>query len=82
MLGTDSTIDPPVKPATFFNKRFMAARQEGGRYESQLFVYVLVCKGLSDDDVGVAWGTVSEEIRPAAGVKTSDLVIEKIGGLP
>ena len=33
----------------------MAARQEEGRYETQLFVYFLVCKGLpglSNDDVG------------------------------
>ena len=30
------------------------------------FVNVLVCKGLSHDDVGVAWGIVFQEIRPVS----------------
>ena len=47
----------------FSNERFTAARQEEGRYETQLFVYFLACKGLSNDDVGVARGTVFQEIR-------------------
>ena len=60
----------------------MAALQEEGRYETQFFEYVLGCKGLLNDDVGVARGTVFEEIRPGAGFKTSDVVKEKLRGLP
>ena len=58
----------------------MAARQEEGRNESQLFVYVVVCKWLSNDNVGVAWGTVFEEIWPGAGFKTGDFVKNGWGG--
>ena len=39
----------------------------------------LVCKGPSNDDVGVARGIVFQEIRPGAGFKTSDFVEEKLG---
>ena len=34
---------------------------------------------LSNDDVGVARGTVSQEIRWGAGLKTGDFVKEKLG---
>ena len=35
--------------------------------------YILfVCKGLSNDDVGVTRGTVFQKIRPGAVFKTSD----------
>ena len=36
---------------------------------------------ISNDDVGVAKGTVFQEIRPWAGFKTGDFVKEKLGGL-
>ena len=39
-----------------------------------------VCKGLSNDDVGVAGGTASREIRPGTGLKTDDFVQRKAGG--
>ena len=42
---------------------------------------VYVCnKGPSNDDVGVARGTVFEEVRSGARVKTGDFVNEKLGG--
>ena len=41
----------------------------------------LACKGPSNDDVGVARGTVFQEIRPGVGFKTGDSVKEKLGGL-
>ena len=44
--------------------------------------YFLGCKGLLDDGVGVAKGTVFQKIRPGAGFKTGDFVEEKLGGLP
>ena len=44
--------------------------------------HVLVCEGLSNDDVGVARGIVFQEIRPGAGFKTGDFGKEKLGGLP
>ena len=45
----------------------------------------IVCKGLlvlSNDDVGVAGGTVFQEVRPGAGFRTGAFVKEKFGGLP
>ena len=89
-LQTDSTIAPPKnKPAMFINECFiiMAARHKEGCYGKNVFIYFLVCKGLllrvvlSNHDVGVARGTVFQEIRPGAGLKTGDFVEEKLGGL-
>ena len=63
----------------------MAARHEEERYTTNtkhVFKCVPVCKGLSNDDVGVATGTVLQEIRPGAGFKTDDFVKENLGGLP
>ena len=64
----------------FSNERFTAARQEEGRYETQLFVYFLACKGLSNDDVGVARGTVFQEVRPGAGFKKPAISLKKSWG--
>ena len=49
--------------------------------KTTIFTYLLVCKGLSNDDVG-AGGTIFQEIRPRAGFKTGDFVKEMLGGLP
>ena len=52
-------------------------------YGENILMYFLGCKGLSNDGVvGVARGTVFQEIRPGASFKTGDLVREKLGGLP
>ena len=42
--------------------------------------YFFVCEGRSNDDVGVATGTVFQELRPGAGFKTGDFVKAKLGG--
>ena len=76
-----TTIAPPPKPAIFFNGRFVAARYDEGCYEKNILKHFLVCKGLSNDDVGVARGIVFQEIRPGAGCKTGDFVKEKLEGL-
>ena len=49
-----------------------------------VYHYTFLCakEGLSNDDVGVARGTVFQAIRPGAGFKTGDFVTEKLGGLP
>ena len=60
----------------------MAARHEEGCYEKKSLMYSLACAGLSNDDVGVARGTVFQEVRPGDGLKISDFVGEKLGGLP
>ena len=44
------------------------------------FIYFLICKGQSNDDVGATRSTVFQEIRPGAGFKTGDFVKEKSGG--
>ena len=41
-----------------------------------IFPCFLVRKGLSNDDVGVATGTVFQETRPGAGFQTRGLVKE------
>ena len=46
------------------------------------FMYFLVFKGLSNDDIEAARGTVFREMRPGTGFKTGDFVIEKLRGLP
>ena len=59
----------------------MAARHEEGRYKKIVSTRFIVCKGLSNDDVGVAWGTVIQEVRPGAGFKTGYFVKKKgVGG--
>ena len=75
-LTTGSTIAPLKKPAIFLSERFISARQEEGRYETQLFVYVLVCKGLSNDDVGVP---CLRRCGREQGFKTGDFVKENLG---
>ena len=42
----------------------------------------LFCKGLPNDDVGVARGAVFQEMRPGDGFTTSDFVKENFGRLP
>ena len=45
-------------------------------------MHFLGCKGLSNDDIEVARGTVFQEIRPGVGFKTGGFVKEKLGWLP
>ena len=51
--------------------------------ENKVSIYFLVvCKGLSIDDVGVSRDTVFQEIWHGVGFETADFVKEKLGGLP
>ena len=72
----------PPKPAIFFHERFMAAaRHEERRHEDISSKYLVVCEGLSNDDVGLARGPLFlETVRPGACFKTSDFVEENLGG--
>ena len=48
--------------------------------KNTIFTYFLVCKALSNYDVGGARGAVfQEKIRPGASFKTGDFVKEKFG---
>ena len=60
----------------------MAARHKEGYYCKKAFIHVLVCKGLTIDDVGVSRDTAFQKIRPGAVFESSDFVKEKLGGLP
>ena len=61
----------------------MASSHEEECYANNIFTYFFVCKGPSNDVVGVAMGTVfQKKISPRAGFKTGDFVTEKLGGLP
>ena len=50
--------------------------------EKKASIYLLVCKGLAIDDVGVSGDTVFQDIRPGAGFETGDFVQAKLGRLP
>ena len=43
-------------------------------------MYFLGCKGLLNDDIEGAGGTVYQEIRPGAGFKTPAISLKKVGG--
>ena len=58
----------------------MAALHEEGCYETNTFSCFLVCKGLSNDDVEVARGTVFQEIWPGAGFKNQRFRFKKCWG--
>ena len=58
----------------------MAARQEEGRYETQLFVCFLVCKGLSYGKITSGWQgapCLRRYGRELASKPTGDFVKEK-----
>ena len=44
-----------------------------------ILAFFLVCKGLSNDDVGVARGSAFQEIWPRGGFGTGDFV-KNVGG--
>ena len=75
---------PPPNPAIFFNRLFsglLDRHEEGDATKKNVFMYVLVCKGLSNDDVGVDRGSpYFRRIRPEAGSHTGDFVKEKLAG--
>ena len=77
---TDSTIAPP-QTSDFLYEQFVAARYEEGCHEKYTFACFLAHEGLRTDDVGVAKGTVFQEIRSWAGFKTGDFVNDMLGGL-
>ena len=52
----------------------MATRHEERRYEQSISIYFLACKGRPKDDVGVARGSVFQELRPGAGFKTAPAI--------
>ena len=56
----------------------MAARHEEDCNKKKYFLMFLACKGLSNDDVGVARSIIFQEIRPGAGFKTGDFVEERL----
>ena len=68
-----STIAPP-QTSDFLSRCFMSARHEAGPHKKSIYTYLVVCKGLSNDGVGVAKGAVRQETRPRAGLKIGDVV--------
>ena len=49
--------------------------------DTKVSTYLLVCKGLPIDDVGVSRDTMFREIRPGTGFETVNFVKEKgVGG--
>ena len=76
----NSTISSPQ------NQRFSLAnvswlfdtREDAIR--KRAYMYFIVGKGLSNDDVGAATGTVFQEVRPGSWFRNRDFVKEKVGG--
>ena len=60
----------------------MAARHEEGCYGQYIANYVLVCKGVSSDDVVVTRDAVFRGIRPGAGFETGNFRKERVGAIP
>ena len=58
----------------------MAARHEEGCYQVKVSTYFLVCNVPSNKHVGLARGTVFQEVRPGACFQTVDFDNEKLGG--
>ena len=61
----------------------MAARRNERCYETRVFSHFLVCKGritVSNDDVGVARGTVFQDIQPGDGFQNGRYRQGKVGG--
>ena len=88
---TDSTTPSPPKKKKKKKHRFYLtnvswshnSNEEGCSHEEK-YPHFLVCKGLlliSNDGVGVARGTVFQEIRPGAGFKKPATSAKKtVGG--
>ena len=67
----DTATDSTIQPAIFLNERFVkAARHEEWCYEENIFMYFFGCKGLSNDGIELAGGTVFYEIWSGVGFKT------------
>ena len=81
---TDSTNRPPPKKTAIFLKKnnvssyLLDTRKDATKTTS--YMYLLVCKGPSSGEVGVARGAVSQKIRPRVGLQTGDFVQRKVGG--
>ena len=70
--------DPtPKKTAVFFNERFMPARHEEACHEKHISRKYLVYKGLPNDEVGEARGTIFRETRPGGLVSTPAISSKK-----
>ena len=50
----------------------MAVPHDKKLNEKTIFPYFLVCEGLSNDDFGLARGSIFKEIWPGAGFKTGE----------
>ena len=78
---------PPRHKTSVFVQRTLITWLLDTRKEAKISIYmlmyILVCQGrtrISNDDVGVARGTVFQEIRRGADFTTGDTVKETFGG--
>ena len=86
---TDSTIAAHPKTVFFFDERFMAARHEEVWYEKKVPINFLVRKRISNNDFGVARGTVyfrkhGRDLvsKPSSSLKKSwGATIERVGSV-
>ena len=70
---TDSTIPPPkTQRFSSTNVSWLLDTTRKDTTEKEVFIYFLVFKGLTIDDVRVSRDTEFQEIRPGAGNETGD----------
>ena len=71
-MTDSSAIITTREPAYFFHERFIMrlldTRKDAKKKNDR------VCKGLSNDDVGVSRGSVSQETRPRSYYENGDFV--------
>ena len=76
-----TTKAPPKKPAIFLtNVSWLLETSKHTRKKVYPCIFLFAQTGRSNDDVGVARGTVFQALRRGAGFKTDDFVEEKIRG--
>ena len=66
-VQTDSTIAPRKTSDFRLTNVSWLLDTSKDTIENKVFIYILVCKGLSIKDVGVSRDTVFQDIRPGAG---------------
>ena len=78
-----TTIPPPPNQRFCLQGTFHdCSTRERPPLKKIVSICFVICKGLSNDDVEVARGTVFQEVRPGAIFETGHFVKEKLGGLP
>ena len=79
MTGSTMIALPRTQPFPIITNTFhICSARVSNAVENMFKRLSCFCKRLSNDDVGVARGTMFHEIRPGAGFETGDFVRKKL----